>query len=412
MDLSHSVLPAALLLLAGAGHAFLWIGLANRVDAMGALRPVIKTATGLCFLCMAALFAAWLAWAVEQRENFRTAWDGIPQSRAVHTYLAGCCIVAVVTLIRSLCLQFRRPPSVVRSCRRRRLPIRTKLPTDGTNTPALASRDHHLFTRLPGNETLQLELSEWSLDIPGLDAALDGLSLLHLSDLHCSGRIGKSYFHEVVGRCNELQPDIVAITGDLADRASCLDWPGEVLGRLAARYGVYFVLGNHDFCLDADRLRQSMTERGLIHLGGRWMQIDVRGRPVILVGNERPWSGPAVSLNGSPPRTAKGSPLRIALTHTPDQLRWARAHGIDLLLAGHTHGGQIRIPPLGAIRSPSFSGVKHVSGVFYRPPTILHVTRGVSGSVPFRWNCPPELALLRLRAGRPSVPSPSGRGLG
>jgi predicted MPP superfamily phosphohydrolase len=271
-------------------------------------------------------------------------------------------------------------------------------PADANSAPAAVNGDHHLFARLPGNETLQLELSEWILDVPRLDAALDGLSIVHLSDLHFTGWIGKSYFHEVVRRSNELQPDLVAITGDLADNAACLDWAADILGRLSARYGVYFILGNHDLRIDADRLRRSMTERGLIDLGGRWLKVDLRERAVILAGNELPWIGPTASLDGCPPRTATGSPLRIALSHTPDQFRWARAHGVDLLLAGHTHGGQICIPPLGAILSPTFSGVKHVSGVFYREPTILHVTRGVSGTIPLRWNCPPELALLRLRA--------------
>ncbi len=97
---------------------------------------------------------------------------------------------------------------------------------------------------------------------------------------------------------------------------------------------------------------------------------------------------------------ADADALRIALAHCPDQLRWARAWGADLMLAGHTHGGQIRIPPLGAIFSPTRHGVKYVSGVFYSPPTILHVSRGVSGDIPIRWNCPPEIACLRLRSSR------------
>jgi hypothetical protein len=441
MDLSHSLPPTALLLLAGLGHALLWIGLVNRLDAVGVQWKLVKTSTAFCFLCMAALPAAWFTWAVGQREPFRPAWHAIPESRAVQAYLAVCCIVTLVTLIRWACLRLGPSPSVVRFCRRRRLPMGSNPPADANATPADANGDHYLFARLPGNETLQLELSEWILDVPRLDAALDGLSIVHLSDLHFTGWIGKSYFYEVMCRSNELQPDLVAITGDLADNAARLDWAADILGRLSARYGVYFVLGNHDVRVDADRLRRSLSERGLIDLGGRWMKVDVRERPVILAGNELPWIGPAANLDACPPegdspifvkrklgqspgyppacsladplkgdspifvgqksgQSPEGRPLRIALTHTPDQFRWARAHGVDLLLAGHTHGGQIRIPPLGAIFSPTVSGVKHVSGVFYREPTILHVTRGVSGSVPFRWNCPPELALLRLRAKR------------
>jgi predicted MPP superfamily phosphohydrolase len=90
-------------------------------------------------------------------------------------------------------------------------------------------------------------------------------------------------------------------------------------------------------------------------------------------------------------------PLRIGLAHGPDQLAWAQSLEIDLLLVGHTHGGQIRIPPLGAIFSPTADGVKYVSGVFHLPPTILHVSRGISSQIPLRWNCRPEVAMLELR---------------
>jgi len=92
--------------------------------------------------------------------------------------------------------------------------------------------------------------------------------------------------------------------------------------------------------------------------------------------------------------------LRIVLAHTPDQFAWARAQNADLMLAGHTHGGQICIPPLGAIFSPTAAGVRYISGIFYAPPTVLHVSRGLSGDIPIRWNCRPEISRLRLRAGR------------
>jgi predicted MPP superfamily phosphohydrolase len=134
-------------------------------------------------------------------------------------------------------------------------------------------------------------------------------------------------------------------------------------------------------------------------LGGRRRQIDINGQPVMLMGNELPW------IKHEPPAACgfaeTTSSLRIVLSHSPDQLRWARAQDADLMLAGHTHGGQICIPPLGAIFSPSAAGVKYVAGVYYSPPTILHVTRGVSGDTPFRWRCPPEIAHLRLFSAKP-----------
>ena len=242
------------------------------------------------------------------------------------------------------------------------------------------------------------------------------LVIVHLSDFHFTGRVGKAYFREVVRVSNELQPDLVALTGDIVNNRACLDWIADTLGRLTARHGVYFILGNHDRRPgDVGRVRRTLEQSGLVDLGGRQRQTEIGGHPVLLAGNERPWidqwgrhsclpeedrhsclsqEGRQECLPHQP------NALRIALAHCPDQLRWARAWGADLMLAGHTHGGQIRIPPLGAIFSPTRHGVKYASGVFYSPPTILHVSRGVSGDIPVRWNCPPEIACLRLRSSR------------
>jgi len=90
----------------------------------------------------------------------------------------------------------------------------------------------------------------------------------------------------------------------------------------------------------------------------------------------------------------------LLLSHAPDQLTWARRFDFDLMLAGHTHGGQIRLPLLGPIVSPSRLGTQYASGTFEREPTVLHVSRGTSSFMPLRWNCPPELAVLELRSAR------------
>ena len=94
-----------------------------------------------------------------------------------------------------------------------------------------------------------------------------------------------------------------------------------------------------------------------------------------------------------------GRPLRILLAHSPDQFRWAQANDIDLMLAGHLHGGQVKFPLLGAIASPSIYGVRYVAGVFRNSNTVMHVSRGVGSLTPLRIGCPPEVALLVLRRG-------------
>jgi predicted MPP superfamily phosphohydrolase len=249
------------------------------------------------------------------------------------------------------------------------------------------------------NEILRPVVSEWELDIPRLPSILDGLSIVQLSDLHFSGRIGKTYFREIVRICNEQESELVCITGDIVDKTACFDWLPETLGRLSARHGVYFILGNHDLQVDSNRVRQILEQSGLIDLGSRCHRIEISGTPILLTGNERPWFHGAVGFteeNDALP--SDNSVLRIVLAHCPDQFTWARRQHADLMLAGHTHGGQIRIPPLGAIFSPTLHGVKFISGVYDLPPTILHVSRGTSGDTPVRWNCPPEICHLRLRS--------------
>jgi hypothetical protein len=259
-----------------------------------------------------------------------------------------------------------------------------------------------------GNEILQLDVVQRELELPRLSPALDGLTILHFSDLHFTGCVDQGYFRELVRQCNALDPDLVAITGDLIDDSRYIAWIPQTLGKLVGRYGVYFVLGNHDARHDVTRIRGTSIDCGLVDLGGRWIEIEVRGQRVVMAGNELPWLPPAADLRPAPPPSSRGGPPRIALGHGPDQLPWAVANEIDLFLVGHTHGGQIRIPVVGPIFSPCLTGVRYARGTFYAPPTVLHVTQGVSARVPVRINCPPEIVKLTLRA-RSGVGGPGGK---
>jgi len=109
-----------------------------------------------------------------------------------------------------------------------------------------------------------------------------------------------------------------------------------------------------------------------------------------LAGNERPWFSP---LATDPLPTGV---LKLLLSHSPDQLPWARRRGFDLMLAGHTHGGQVRFPLIGPVVCPSWHGTKYACGFFDESPTLLHVSRGSSSYFPYRLNCPPEITKLTL----------------
>jgi predicted MPP superfamily phosphohydrolase len=254
------------------------------------------------------------------------------------------------------------------------------------------------LARIPGNQILELNVHEKTVALSRLNPVLDGLAIAHLSDLHFTGQLKKEFFQELVDRANALDADLVALTGDLIDDAACIDWIPDTIGRLRARYGVFFVLGNHDLRVrNVPRLRAALTDAGITDLGGRWTMLNVRGQPVVLAGNELPWFAHAADLTECPPHREGESPLRIALSHTPDQIDWARASDVDLMLAGHTHGGQICLPLIGPIVSPSRRGVRKIAGAYLEGSTLLHISRGVSGTKPVRINCPPELTKLILR---------------
>ena len=355
---------------------------------------IIDTLMFAGMVCAVLILAAYVLWLPSAGLAMGPGgiWAGLGSGLP---YLVACWIVAVVNLgawtWRHL---LHRPPAVLRRQDTRRV----RLPPPPPDAPDSPEDRHHRLVYLPGNEILDMELCRRHLDVRLLAPALDGLAIVHLSDLHFTGRVGKAFFRQVAEWTNGLEPDLVAITGDLVDNPDCIGWIPDTLGRLRARCGVYFVLGNHDVRTDFHRIRQAMVDAGLIPLGGRWIEVPAGGATILLAGNELPWIPPAADLRGAPPPAAEGGPLRILLSHSPDQLPWARHHRFDLMLAGHTHGGQICFPLVGPILTPSRVGVRYASGIFHEPPTILHVTRGISGEFPVRWLCPPQIVKLVLRA--------------
>ena len=249
---------------------------------------------------------------------------------------------------------------------------------------------------VPMNEASKLTLQKMTLafDIP---AQLEGLKICQLSDLHLTGHICVEYFQEIVKEANQFEPDIVVITGDLIDEAICFPWFESIFGQLKSKHGVFYVLGNHDKRIgDEGMLRQRIAEQGLIAVSGAWHEVDVDGAKVVITGNELPWYRAVDRL--PPPAEQPESDLAILLSHSPDQIDWARDYQFDLMFAGHTHGGQIAFPLIGPIVAPSKYGVRYASGTFEIGSTLMHVSRGISGDEPIRINSPPELGMFTLTA--------------
>ncbi|MEL6107471.1 MAG: metallophosphoesterase [Planctomycetota bacterium] len=246
-------------------------------------------------------------------------------------------------------------------------------------------------SRLPFNQLLELSIEEIELPVVGLPNGLDGYRIAHVSDIHLTGEIHADYTKYAMRRATAARPDLIALTGDIIDKQPCIEWLVDIFSPADAPDGCFFILGNHDTrIVDSWETRRAMDQAGWIDLGSESLRRSLRGVECEVIGNEYPWFG-------RPELEPIGDQFRLLLSHSPDQLPWARKHKVHLMLAGHTHGGQGRLPLAGPLLSPSFHGSRYASGDFYKSPTTMHVTRGISGVHLLRINCRPELSLLTLR---------------
>lgn len=379
-----------LLALGAVGHMVLWVALINRAHALGIHRRWVNLMTLLCLAALAFVPVAVAAAILVQLgpPTFAVKFA----SAAAWAYIILCAAVCVGSAIQRWHWS-RHPERDATLVSNHTTHVRLPDESDSLTAPGWPT----WLSRVPGNQVLKIRTQEKELAIPRLAGALDGLRIAHLTDLHMSGRITRAFFEHVVEEVNAAAADIVAVTGDMVEGDRLLDWIPATLGRLRARYGVYYVLGNHDRRATEVRLKAALADAGLIHVGGVWRQIMVGDAPLILAGNELPWYTPAADMSDCPDDRAAGRAMRILLAHSPDQFGWAQANGVDLMLAGHLHGGQVRLPLLGAITSPSIHGVRYAAGVFTAGDTVLHVSRGVGSLTPLRFDCPPEIAVLVLR---------------
>jgi predicted MPP superfamily phosphohydrolase len=385
------------LLLAGAwfGHAFLLTAWLNVWYALPLYRPLHKAMRALVALLVFS-FPLALAWgyfgalAASARTPAAGWWD-----RLVLGYLALCwattfVYLPAITVLRGL----RRDPPQVGEIRSHVEDVAKRL-----GEKPVGDGKHWRMACLPGNQCFQVEFREVTLRLPNLPAAWDGLAILHLTDLHLCGSPGRPFYQQVFDLCLAAgEPDILAITGDVVDSAHHHRWVVPLLGRLRWRTAAYAVLGNHDSYFDPRLVRRRLRRIGVRVLGNGWEQADVRGEPLVVIGQESPWFRPQPDLSDCP-----RGPFRLCLSHTPDNIGWARRQGVDLMLAGHVHGGQVRVPVLGSLFVPSRYGRRYDCGAFYEPPTLMYVGRGLAGREPLRYNCRPEVTRIVLRKNEPQM---------
>jgi hypothetical protein len=371
------------------GHAALVVAVVNRLHALplphAVLHPVRLTHDAV--IAGGPLLFFWLAGVRGPGLFFGGAWVHLPAW--LLAYLAACGAAAVGALAVAIKRVCQTPVTNLISNHSTLRDLAQELPRR-----PVGSGPYRVMTLVPGNEFLKLEVSDKEYHVPGLPREWDGFSILHLSDLHFIGTVDLPYYQKVAEIAATLPADLVAFTGDLLDRRELISWLPGTLGRMQAALGCYYVLGNHDWYLEnAETTRGCLHDLGWQCAAGRSITLEHRGRKLLICGSETPWMG---ALPNLPPRSA--ADFRIFLSHTPDNLAWARRFGIEVMLSGHNHGGQVCLPLFGPVYCPSHFGGRYAGGAFWEPPTLLYVSRGIGGRHPLRWRCPPELTRLILRA--------------
>jgi len=252
-------------------------------------------------------------------------------------------------------------------------------------------------------------VEEIEIPIPNLPEGLEGLRLLQLTDVHAGAYMPAREIVRVVGLARELEPDLVFHTGDFITAASDpLELAIAELARVEGRLGSFGCLGNHEIYAGAtEAATELFARRGVRILRGENAELDINGARLNLIGvdYERQPRGRRLEdakdhfLRGVEP-LVRADAVNILLTHNPNPFLRAAELGIELSLAGHTHGGQVQVEILDRRWSPPRFFTPFVSGLYERAGHHLYVSRGI-GTVgaPVRLNAPPEITLLTLHRG-------------
>jgi len=241
------------------------------------------------------------------------------------------------------------------------------------------------------------------LDVPlrALAPALDGLRIVHVTDLHLGPTAHRGALHDAFDRVNALEPDLICVTGDIVDspRTDLDHWLPE-LARLRARHGVFAILGNHDGEAGADRVAAALREHTPWHvLRDQVAAVEIDDVRLHLIGlNDRRAPHTAAMLPALLAAVPAGEPC-VLLVHQPVAFPAAAEVGVPLTLAGHTHGGQIAVPGLPALNPARFMMTRFDAGTFAIGRSVLHVNRGLGTSGQrIRIAAPREITVVTLLA--------------
>lgn len=255
----------------------------------------------------------------------------------------------------------------------------------------------------------ELRIEHVQIHLPRLPEVFDGLRIVQISDLHYANFTEPFFIRHVVNKANELKADVVLFTGDYISAGM---WRYEEIVRFANSCTEilshitcpirYAVLGNHDYFVNRWMVTDALKTHNIPVLTNRYEPLERDGKRLWFAGTGDAIKHDILLDKAVPPASRMNDEPVILLSHEPDSFDEVARYNVDLMLSGHTHGGQIRLPFLPAMFLPEM-GTKYVEGLFRLGSTQLYVNRGIGAvGLPFRFNCPPEITVLTL-SNRPSA---------
>jgi len=242
-----------------------------------------------------------------------------------------------------------------------------------------------------------IEVTRHNIRLKNLPLSFNGLRIVQLTDIHHSKYVSFNDVFRMVKLANQQKPDIVVLTGDYITWSKKFIQPvAEALKNLKARLGVYAVLGNHDFRVDAEKISSALEKAQIEVLRNTSRRIDYRGDSLWIAGVDEYSYG-----QSNIPKALFGIPSlqpKILLAHNPEIISLAAHHQVDFVLSGHTHGGQVKIPYLKPLNSMTQPNQGFLEGFVRNGKTQMYISRGLGKVVvPLRILCPPEIPVFYLQ---------------
>ena len=253
-----------------------------------------------------------------------------------------------------------------------------------------------------------LELNKHTIESNKIPKAFDGYKIAQVSDFH-NAEIGEEN-ERLLAMIEAAEPDIIAITGDMIDsRRTNIETALDFAEKAVKLAPCYYVNGNHELrVLEYEELKKGLLELGVVVLENESTKINIKNQEITVIGISDPsleanelWSVEAEVVNDHLGELIKvDDNYKLVLSHRPELLEIYCEAGADLVLTGHAHGGQIRLPFVGGIIAPHQGFFpKYDSGIYIKEETNMIVSRGIGNSLfPVRFNNRPEVVLIELQA--------------